>query len=284
MALFTNSATLSYNGTVATSNLVQGEVVGVLEITKTAVRASYLPGDRLTYAVTLTNTGSLPLSDLSVTDDLGAYEAEGMTLTPLTYEDGAVLLYVNGVLTAPPSVVPGPPLVFSGIRIPAGGSAVLIYEAVANRFAPPTSGGSIVNTAAAEGSETGTPTAASETVTAGERAILSISKSLTPAVVSENGCLTYAFRILNAGNAAADESGDATLTDVFTPVLKNLSVTFNGEAWNEGSDYSYDESTGVFTTVPGRITVPAASFSRDPVDGSFLTSPGESELTVAGTV
>ena len=68
MALFTNSATLSYNGTVATSNLVQGEVVGVLEITKTAVRASYLPGDRLTYAVTLTNTGSLPLSDLSVTE------------------------------------------------------------------------------------------------------------------------------------------------------------------------------------------------------------------------
>ena len=47
---------------------------------------------------------------------------------------------------------------------------------------------------------------------------------------------------------------------------------------------TYDEATGVFTTVPSRITVPAATVTQDPVTGAFTTVPGNVTLTVTGTV
>ncbi len=284
MALFTNSATLSYNGTVATSNLVQGELLGVLRLTKTAVRPAYRPGDRLTYVITLTNSGPVPLTGLTLTDDLGAYEAEGFSPVPLTFEEGAVLYYENGVLTSAPAAEAGPPLVFTGISVPASGFSMLIYEVTVNRFAPPAVGGTIVNTVTAEGTGLSSPVTAAGTVSAEESAVLSVSKSLSPAVISENGVLTYSFLIRNTGNMPADESGDAVLTDLFNPVLKDITVSFNGTAWSEGTDYTYDASTGLFNTVPGQITVPAATFVRDSADGSFLTSAGESELVITGTV
>ena len=37
MATFFNQATLLYNNTRTTSNIVQGEIVGVLTVTKTAL-------------------------------------------------------------------------------------------------------------------------------------------------------------------------------------------------------------------------------------------------------
>jgi len=50
-----------------------------------------------------------------------------------------------------------------------------------------------------------------------------------------------------------------------------------------GTDYTYDETTGAFATVPGVITVPAATFTQNP-DGTFNTTPGTSSLVVTGTV
>ena len=72
MAAFTNQATLSYNGTAIRSNTVTGELLEVLGITKTAVPGVYAPGETITYLITLKNTGAVPLTGLTVTDDLGA--------------------------------------------------------------------------------------------------------------------------------------------------------------------------------------------------------------------
>ena len=77
---------------------------------------------------------------------------------------------------------------------------------------------------------------------------------------------------------------DLIVTDTFTPALSNLTVTFNGEEWTEGVNYTYDEATGAFATLPGQITVPAAVFTQDPVSGVVTTAPGTSILTVSGTV
>ena len=49
MAVFTNQATLSYNGTTVNSNIVTGNLVEVLELTKTAVVGTYTPGGAVTY-------------------------------------------------------------------------------------------------------------------------------------------------------------------------------------------------------------------------------------------
>ena len=69
MAAFTNQATLSYNGTAIRSNTVTGELLEVLGITKTAVPGVYAPGETITYLITLKNTGAVPLTGLTVTDE-----------------------------------------------------------------------------------------------------------------------------------------------------------------------------------------------------------------------
>ena len=76
--------------------------------------------------------------------------------------------------------------------------------------------------------------------------------------------------------------GDA-ITDLFDPILSGLTVTFNGDVWTEGVNYTYDAATGAFATVPGQITVPAATFTQN-ASGVWVTDPGTSILRVTGTV
>ena len=52
----------------------------------------------------------------------------------------------------------------------------------------------------------------------------------------------------------------------------------------EGVDYTYDEATGAFATLPGVITVPAASYVQDPTTGEWTVTPGVSTLTIVGTI
>ena len=82
--------------------------------------------------------------------------------------------------------------------------------------------------------------------------------------------------------APAEAADAAVRTDVFDPALRDLKVSFNGAAWTEGADYTY--VGGVFTTVPGKITVPAATVTQDAVTGAWQVSPGSGTLTVTGTV
>lgn len=73
MATFTNQATLSYNGGSTNSNIITGEIVDVLTASKTAVVDTYRTPDKITYVVSLVNTGTLALTNLTLTDNLGAY-------------------------------------------------------------------------------------------------------------------------------------------------------------------------------------------------------------------
>ena len=62
MAIFSNQATLTYNGASTNSNIAYGEILDVLTATKTSIEGSYSPGSLVTYAVTLRNTGNAALS------------------------------------------------------------------------------------------------------------------------------------------------------------------------------------------------------------------------------
>ena len=284
MAIFSNQATLTYNGNSTNSNIAYGEILEVLTATKTAIEGTYTPGDLVTYAVTLRNTGNGPLNGLTVTDDLGGYELNGATVYPLTYEAGSATLFVNGVPQPAPAVTAGPPLVVSGINVPAGGDVVLVYQARANAFADPAEGGTIVNTVTVTGDGLSAPVTATETVTAEAAPALTISKSITPAQVVDNDRVTYTFVIQNSGNQAVVATDNAAITDVFDPILTALTVTFEGTPWTQGVQYNYDETTGLFTTVPGQILVPAATYTQDPTTGEYTLTPGIATLTVTGTI
>ena len=144
-------------------------------------------------------------------------------------------------------------------------------------------GDTVINTATLSGGGI-TPISATETITAADEADLTITKSLNPTVVTENGQITYTFVIQNTGNTAVIATDNATITDTFDPVLSNIAVTFNGVSWATPTNYTYNTVTGQFATNAGQITVPAATYTQDPTTGATIIQPGVSILTVTGTV
>ena len=285
MAQYTNQAQLSYKNTVLNSNVAVGEILEVLSASKTAVRDRYSRNDDVTYVISIVNSGTTAFTGLTVSDNLGAYEFNGGTLYPLEYAEGSVRVYINGVLqTAPPTVTSLQPLVFSGLSLPANSNMTIIYEAVTTRFAPLSAAGTITNTATISGDGVGSPVTATATVTAKAEPDLTINKSIEPAVVTENGTVTYTFTIQNYGNTATAAADNVSVTDTFAPVLSNLSVAFNGTAWTEGTEYTYNAGTGLFTTVPGQLTIPAATYAQDAETGIWSITPGTGILTVRGTL
>ena len=107
MAIFTNQATLTYNDVVRSSNVATGELLEVLSATKRAVRDQYGDGDRITYVVSILNSGTTAITGLTLNDDLGAYAFGTEILYPLSYSDDSLLYYVNGVPQAAPTVTAG---------------------------------------------------------------------------------------------------------------------------------------------------------------------------------
>ncbi len=284
MPTFYNQATLSYNGNVTNSNIVTGELVDVLSATKTAISKNYRPDDVVTYVISIVNSGTAPFTGLTVSDNLGAYEFGTSSLVPLEYIADSVSYFIDGVPQADPAVVAGPPLVFSGITVPSGGNALIIYQARANEFAPAGADGTITNTATISGGGISTPIIVEETINSNGDALLTITKSLSPESVAENGTLTYTFVIQNTGNTPIIATDNAIVTDTFNPILNPITVTFNDVVWTDPANYTYNAATGEFATNPGQITVPAATYEQNPVTGVWEVTPGVSVLRVTGTV
>ncbi|MBQ9685829.1 MAG: hypothetical protein IJV41_04670 [Oscillospiraceae bacterium] len=281
MATFTNQATLSYTGGSINSNIVTGEITETVTATKTAISAGYTPDGTVSYAVSIVNSGATDMTGITVTDDLGAYLVGDETVYPLAFVADSLLYFVDGVPAAAPTVTAGPPLTISGITVPALGNVMLIYEARVTEFAPLGEAGEITNTITVTGGCIVTPLTDSATISLLMAPRLSIAKSVSPAVLIGCDELTYTFVIQNAGSEAGADAG-VVITDVFDPILRNLTVTLDGVTL-PASAYTYDEATGLFTTVAGQITVPGATFEQNP-DGSWMTTPGITVLTISGTI
>jgi len=283
MATFYNQANLSYNAVVLDSNIVTGEILEVLSATKTAVSNTYDMGDTVTYVISIVNSGTSPFTNLTVTDNLGAYSFGTGSLLPLTYVPGSVKYYINGILQAAPTVAVDNELIFSGISVPAGGNTTIVYEATANQYAPLGTGATITNTATVDGTGVLSDIIITETVTNAQGVNLTITKSLSPQAVVENGELTYTFVIQNMGGEVADVTDNVAITDTFNPILNDITVTYNGAVWPD-TNYTYSQLTGLFQTTPGQITVPAATFSQNPTTGQWTVTPGVTIIKVTGTI
>lgn len=284
MAAFYNQATLSFNGSTTSSNITQGELLEALKITKASITDNYRRGDYITYIISITNSSSTAYTDLALTDNLGVYAVSGGNVYPLEYVNGSVRRYVNGDLTAPPAATVLPPLSITGISVPAGGNVIIAYQTRVTDFAQPTTGGSITNTASLSGGALTQTITAQAVITPAQQAELTISKSISPSVVSANGTLTYTFIIQNTGNTAATTDDVIIVSDTFDPRLSNITVTYNGTVWTQGVNYTYNEQTGLFQTADGQISVPAASYTQNENTGEWTITPGTATIVVTGTV
>ena len=234
------------------------------------------------------NTGSTSLSSLTLTDNLGTYGigTAGTTVTPLTYVENSVRYFVNGVLQTNPTVTVGGDgtMTITGLNVPAGGNVILAYSATANEYAPLGADAQINNVVSVTGTGLAEAVVASDSIAVDDAAALTVTKSVSPLTVVGEGPLTYTFVIQNRGTTAVTTADNTVLTDTFNPALNITEVTFNGADWAETTNYTYDQGSGLFTTVANQITVPAASYTQDATTGVWSITPGTSTLTVTGTI
>ena len=285
MANFYNQANLSFGGRITSSNITEGDVVTRVTLTKTAVTTDYGVGDSIVYAINLVNADDTAKNGIILTDNLGAFNPTGnLEVIPLDYVDGSILYYQNGVIQPAPNVEAGSPLVISGITIPASGNVTILYEARANEFAPRGVNASIINAVTAEGAGLCDELSDTAEVPTRNEPMLTIAKAVSPDTLTCGDEVTYTFIIQNQGNVAVVATDDAIITDVFNPVLTNITVRVNGDVIEEGTGYTYNEVTGEFVTIGGALPVPAATFVRDPDTGIITTTPGVTILTVTGTI
>ena len=285
MATFYNQATLKFDGRTLTSNQTEGEVVTRVTLTKTAVSTDYGPDDNIVYAVTLVNTDNTAKNNITLTDNLGRFTPPvGPEVVPLSYVGGTVLYYQNGVLQPTPTVNAGPPLVISGIDIPAGGNVIILYEVQANEFAPRGENAVINNVVEAEGCDLCDDLSDTAEIPTRNEPELCIAKAICPDTVSCGDEVTYTFVIQNTGNTAVVATDDLILCDLFNPPLNDITVKLNCTTLVECERYKYNEKSGEFTTIGGAIPVPAATFTRDTETGVVNTTPGVAVLTVTGTI
>lgn len=284
MALFTNQATLTYNDNVINSNIVTGEIVQVLTVTKNALSDTYERDKTITYIINIVNSSDSDFTDLTVTDNLGAYAFNTASLVPLTYVNDSVRYFIKGDLQSAPTVAAVSPLTITGITVPANGNATVVYSATVNEFAPLDGEAQIPNTVTVSGIGLSSPVTAEETITLETGPILSITKAVCPLSVPENGTLTYTFVIRNNGFTEATAADNLVIRDTFDPILNITSVTLDGTALTPTTGYTYNAETGEFATVAGAVTVPAATYVRDATTGAYSITPGATVLTVTGTV
>ena len=278
MAQFTNQAQITYGNIVASSNIAVGEIVTVLSATKTAVRENYNQDSDITYIVSLVNSGGTPLTGVEVNDNLGEYQFGIGTLVPLDYIEGTIRYFVNGIAQPTPTIDTTNGLLITGLNVPAGGNALIVYEANANRFAPIGEGGAITNEAVVT-SDCGSVTATA-TVTALASPQIAITKAISPVPVSCGDTVTYTFLLQNYGANPLVTTDNAVVSDLFDPILSNVTATLNGVA----IPFTYDEATGAFATNEGAVTVPDATITQDLTTGVWTITPGSSILVVTGTI
>jgi uncharacterized repeat protein (TIGR01451 family) len=89
MAIIENFATVSYSAGGVTetrvSNLAEIGLESAISLTKSTLGDNYSEDSVITYIISITNTSTSPVSNVSVTDDLGRFVFGTLELIPLTY-------------------------------------------------------------------------------------------------------------------------------------------------------------------------------------------------------
>lgn len=260
--ILNNSATLTYNSGAETGSAASNVVTTSLldsasvSVEKYSANSNWRPGENITYFVTVTNTGTQPLNDIVLTDDLGGDTA------PLVYVTGSARVIDGNDVTAVTPTDTSPLTISLEDALEPDESITVLYVARLNT-AIDDDVDSITNTVEVQavGDGCGRANAGDEssvTLPRADFALVEIVKAVDKAVVSCGDTLTYTFTIENSGNIpATDVVITDTLPEGFT-VTSVTSVTDGVTTVYNPEDYSIDENnTLVLPTSDLTITVPA---------------------------
>ncbi|MEU8083038.1 putative Ig domain-containing protein [Micromonospora sp. NPDC049101] len=228
-------------------------LIPALTVSKTADRASTVPGGIVGYTITVTNVGETPYTGATVTDDLTGL------LDDATYNGDAVAS--SGVVTYAASV-----LSWTG-DLAIDGSVTITYTITADD--PQTGGRVLVNTVSSTAAGNNCPPGGSDPAcTATVQVLLpalSINKHADVGTTTPGGTVGYTITVTNSGQT--DYTG-ATLSDSLAAVLDD--ATFNNDAVATGGVVAYTAPTLTWTgdlAVGGTAVITYSVAVHNPSDG-----------------
>ena len=199
-------------GTTSSSCQVTIEVLTpALTITKTASTATAVPGQAVTYTITVTDSGQTPYAGAAFSDDLTSVLGNAAYNSDAAASAGSVS-YAAPVLTWTGSLAPGD-------------SATVTYSVTVDN--PDTGGHVLTNTVTSSTGGSNCPSGSTDarctaTVDVGE---LTIVNSASTSTTTPGGVVSYTITATNSGQAAL---AGATLTVGLAQVLDD--ATYNGDA------------------------------------------------------
>ena len=200
-----------------------------LEIVKTSEATEALPGDTVTYEITVSNTGQVPytaLSPATFTDDLSG------VIDDATYNGDATA-------TIGTTAYAEPTLSWSGALAP-GESATITYTVTVND--PATGDGSLENVVVGP-SESNCLDAEDPVEECGVvvpvRQLEIVKTSSPDQIALPGGTVDYTITVTNTGQAPYTALNPATFTDDLTDVIDD--ATYNDDASADSGEVSYTE-------------------------------------------
>lgn len=142
MGDFSNRAYLFWSGNVTASNVVRGTLLPRVSVFKSAVEPHYEICGKVTYVISIVNGTNAPKT-VTLSDDLGGVGC----VSPLSYIDGTAAIFIGGARRQIVPEVTSPVLIFGGIELPAGATAIIVYQARVSACA----GDAITNTVTVTG-------------------------------------------------------------------------------------------------------------------------------------
>ena len=241
-------------------NLINETGISVIKSSNTE---TFVPGQRITFYVSITNTGSQWFSGVRITDNLSGTGY-------LTYVPNSASLFINGQWLAA-QIVNTNPLVATLSPLSPGENYLLRYEATVNSNIPATIN-SLTNSVEGIGytynsTVTGNSSLTLERATTGSVTIL---KTASDSSVTVGQVFNYQIAITNSSNETA------TLSNIQDQLPEGFVIT----------SVSLQTGSGVVRILdPSDYTVsPANEFNTPTATGQTITVPanGTSTLTIYG--
>jgi len=239
-----NQGTISYSYEKAKStmesisnvNSVQLILENDVEISKQALSTSYIPQGSVGYQLSIQNTGTNTLYNVTITDDLGG-------TNDLQYIDSSATLIKNEVLSSI-SPISSNPLTFNIGTIDSGETIFVTYmtQVLSSKETTSITNTATVTANGGEPSGTQVSSSSSATITLEEYAKLSISKTSSTETITIGNPFNYIFTITNSGNCNAT---NVVLTDELNENFSINSITVSGDTTTiySPSEYTYENGT-----------------------------------------
>ena len=258
MAEVNNQANVSFSYTGARSpqdsdsNVLVTNVLSAtsIQITKTPLGDTFIPGDNHSFVIRVENTGNLTVDNVVIQDNLGELVDGESTITLMNYIPGSGLYSLNGSLFQAVEPTNIDPITVSVGSLAPGDIYLFMYTA---DTISGTGTSSITNTATVSGDADGTPVSSSaeSTITEGTYAEISVQKFGSDTTITVGEDFSYTLILTNNGNTPAT---DVVVTD-------NLPENFNLEAVYyqapDGTTITLNPSD--YTVSGSTLTIPSAT-------------------------